>query len=219
MNQLAPNLSAIIGTRTATKLLGMAGGLQSLSRQPSCNMHLFGAQKKNAALGFATGAYSAHRKHVGFIYQSELVQSMPEEYRMKAQRTISAKCVLAVRMDVSQSHPDGSYGVKMLAELEKKLEKLQEPPPSKVIKALPKPAERSSKKRGGKRARKQKEAYAMTELRKLQNRVRFGEEEEEDGAYDETKGLGMIGSSSGKLRVAADSRSNSGSASPGGRQR
>jgi U4/U6 small nuclear ribonucleoprotein PRP31 len=208
MTQLAPNLSAIIGTRTATKLLGMAGGLASLARQPSCNMHLFGAQKKTAALGFATGSYSAHRKHVGFIYQSELVQSVPEEYRMKAQRTISAKCVLAVRMDVTKSYPDGSYGVKMLVDLEKKLEKLQEPPPSKVIKALPKPSEAPSKKRGGKRARKAKEAYAMTELRKLQNRMKFGEEEEEDGYGDETKGLGMIGSSGGRLRVSAESRSN-----------
>ncbi|GAA5915091.1 hypothetical protein JCM5296_000265, partial [Sporobolomyces johnsonii] len=49
-------------------------------------------------------------------------------------------------------------------------------------------------------ARKAKEAYAMTELRKQQNRLKFGEAEEEVGAYDETRGLGMIGSSSGKVR-------------------
>lgn len=41
----------------------------------------------------------------------------------------------------------------------------------------------------------------MTELRKLQNRMKFGEAEEETGAYDETMGLGMIGSSSGKIRA------------------
>lgn len=208
MTQLAPNLSAIIGTRTATKLLGIAGGLQALARQPSCNMHLFGAMKKNTTLGLASGPYAQHKRHVGFIYQSELVQAVMDEYRMKAQRTVSAKCVLAVRMDVTQSYRDGSYGLKLRGELDKRLEKLQEPPPSKVIKALPKPDERTSKKRGGKRARKAKEQYAMTELRKLQNRMKFGEEEEEDGAFDETKGLGMIGPSSGKLRVAAEARSN-----------
>ena len=43
----------------------------------------------------------------------------------------------------------------------------------------------------------------MTELRKLQNRMKFGEAEEETGAYDETKGLGMIGTSSGKVRAGA----------------
>lgn len=201
MNRLAPNLSAIVGPRTATKLLGVAGGLQALSRQPSCNIHLFGAQKKQAALGLSTGAYGSQRKHIGFIYQSDLVQSVPEEYRGKAQRTVSAKCALAIRMDAGRSNQDGSFGFKALEELHKKLEKLAEPPPKKVTKALPKPNEGPSKKRGGKRARKEKEAYQMTELRKMQNRVKFGEEELEDGAYDETRGLGMIGASSGKLRA------------------
>jgi U4/U6 small nuclear ribonucleoprotein PRP31 len=51
------------------------------------------------------------------------------------------------------------------------------------------------------RARKAKEAYAQTELRKLQNRMVFGEAEEEVGAFDETKGLGMIGVASGKVRA------------------
>lgn len=49
------------------------------------------------------------------------------------------------------------------------------------------------------RARKAKEAYAQTELRKLQNRMAFGEAEEEVGAFDQTKGLGMLGS--GKIRA------------------
>lgn len=53
------------------------------------------------------------------------------------------------------------------------------------------------------RARKAKEAYAQTELSKLQNRMRFGEAEEETGAYDETMGLGMIGTASGKVRAGA----------------
>ena len=48
-------------------------------------------------------------------------------------------------------------------------------------------------------ARKAKEAYAQTELRKLQNRMAFGEPEEEVGAFDQTKGLGMIGT--GKVRA------------------
>jgi hypothetical protein len=50
-------------------------------------------------------------------------------------------------------------------------------------------------------ARKAKEAYAQTELRKLTNRMAFGEAEEEVGAFDETKGLGMIGLGTGKVRA------------------
>ena len=52
-------------------------------------------------------------------------------------------------------------------------------------------------------ARSQKEAYAQTELRKLQNRMAFGEVEEETGAFDETVGMGMIGSSNGRVRAEA----------------
>ena len=40
MNVLAPNLSAIVGTTTAAKLLGVAGGLGGLARMPSCNVHV-----------------------------------------------------------------------------------------------------------------------------------------------------------------------------------
>lgn len=41
----------------------------------------------------------------------------------------------------------------------------------------------------------------MTELRKQQNRLKFGEAEEEVGAYDDVQGMGMIGSTSGRVRA------------------
>lgn len=166
---------------------------------------LLGAQKKNLATGFSTAhsSHSAQRAHTGFIYQCELVRQTEEQFKMKAQRTIGAKAVLAARMDQSRTYPDGSYGSRLRGEIEKRLDKLAEPPPSKVIKALPIPQENSKKRRGGRKARKAKEAHAQTELRKLQNRMKFGEAEEEIGAYDETSGLGMIGSASGRVRVSA----------------
>lgn len=40
MNVLAPNLSAIVGTTTAAKLLGVAGGLSGLAKMPACNVHV-----------------------------------------------------------------------------------------------------------------------------------------------------------------------------------
>jgi U4/U6 small nuclear ribonucleoprotein PRP31 len=38
MNIIAPNLSAIVGTTTAAKLMGAAGGLSALSKVPACNL-------------------------------------------------------------------------------------------------------------------------------------------------------------------------------------
>ena len=40
MNILAPNLSAIVGTTTAAKLLGVAGGLGGIAKMPACNVHV-----------------------------------------------------------------------------------------------------------------------------------------------------------------------------------
>lgn len=74
---------------------------------PLMPLQLFGAQKR-AALGLSTGSYSHQRRGTGFIYQSALVQSIPEEYRLKAQRTVSARCVLAIRMDINKSMTDGA---------------------------------------------------------------------------------------------------------------
>ncbi|KAK6903291.1 U4/U6 small nuclear ribonucleoprotein PRP31 [Kwoniella mangroviensis CBS 10435] len=206
MSSVAPNLSAIIGTGIAAKLLGLAGGLGAFSRQPSCNIMLFGAMKKSLSNTHLSAA--SQQRHTGFIYQSNLVQSAQPEDRRKAQRAVSAKCTLAARLDLNKAQRDGSYGRKCLEELQKKIQKMSEPPPNKMTKALPIPQETNRKKRGGKRARKQKEAYAQTELRKLQNRMEFGKAEEEIGVDDETVGLGMIGSGSGRVRgEVADARS------------
>ncbi|TYJ54331.1 hypothetical protein B9479_004996 [Cryptococcus floricola] len=205
MAAVAPNLSILVGTGIAAKLLGLAGGLAAISRQPSCNVMLFGAMKKNLATSHLSAA--SQQRHTGFIFQSAIVQSAQPEDRRRAQRAVAAKVVLAARIDAGKGSRDGSFGKTTLAQLQKKIEKMAEPPPNKLIKALPIPQETNRKKRGGKRARKQKEAYAQTELRKLQNRMEFGKAEEEIGVDDETVGLGMIGSA-GKVRgEMADSRS------------
>lgn len=197
MNVLAPNLSAIVGTTTAAKLLGVAGGLGSLAKMPACNVHLLGAQRK-VALGFSV---ATQKKHTGFVFQSDLIQQTPPEYQLKVQRTVGAKSVLAARMDLERTRKDGSYGADLREKIEKHIDRLAAPPPAKIVKPLPVPNDGPKKRRGGKRARKAKEAYAQTELRKLQNRMAFGEAEEEVGAFDETKGLGMIGVGTGKVRA------------------
>ncbi|KAF8665759.1 hypothetical protein AX16_000207 [Volvariella volvacea WC 439] len=204
MNVLAPNLSAIVGTTTAAKLLGVAGGLGALAKMPSCNVHLLGAQKK-IAVGFSS---ATQKRHTGFIFQSQLVAQTPPEYQLKVQRTVGAKAVLAARMDLERKHRDGAYGEQLRDKIDKHIDRLAAPPPSKVVKPLPIPNEGRKKRRGGKRYGKAKEAYAQTELRKLQNRMAFGEAEEEVGAFDQTKGMGMIGVGTGKVRAGVgESRS------------
>ncbi|OLL24816.1 Pre-mRNA-processing factor 31 [Neolecta irregularis DAH-3] len=204
MSLIAPNLSAIIGSSTAAKLIGIAGGLTALSKVPACNVSALGA-KRATQIGFSTGVTIRHQ---GFLFHSELIQRTPPDFRKQAQRIVSGKIILAARIDRIHESLDGSVGLKLLDEVTTKLEKLSEPAPKKNVKALPAPDDPARRRRGGKRVRKQKEAFAVTELRRQQNRMAFGKEEMEVGVYDETVGLGMIGQSDqGKLRAAAaDSR-------------
>jgi RNA processing factor Prp31 len=67
-------------------------------------IELLGAQKKIAA-GFST---ATQNRHTGFVFQSELVQSTPPDYRAKVQRTVGSKCVLAARMDMEREHRSGT---------------------------------------------------------------------------------------------------------------
>lgn len=98
-----------------------------------------------------------------------------QDLRRKVARVVGSKCTLAARVDSFHEASDGHIGQEFRDEIEKKIEKFQEPPPCKATKALPAPIEAPRKKRGGRRVRKMKERYAVTELRKQANRMNFGE--------------------------------------------
>ncbi|KAL4930183.1 U4/U6-U5 snRNP complex subunit PRP31 [Aspergillus undulatus] len=200
MSQIAPNLAALIGPETAAQFLNQSGGLRELAKIPACNLGAQGSKRKEG-LGFAT---NIGIRSQGFLYHSELIQDIPNDLKKQAIRIVSAKMVLATRADVSQYSPDGSLGEDLKQQCYQRLEKLTEPPPNSGTKALPAPDDKPSRKRGGRRARKAKEAVAMTELRKAQNRVAFGKEEAEVGygTGEGTVGLGMMGQQNdGRIRA------------------
>lgn len=130
------------------------------------------------------------------------MQSAPAELRRKVSRLVAAKCTLAARVDSCHEAQSGQKGADMRAEIERKLEKMQEPPPPKAPKPLPRPDDPYRKKRAGKRVRKQKEKTAPTRLHKEMNRMKFGEIGDD---LIQTKigfDMGMVGKSgSGRLRA------------------
>jgi U4/U6 small nuclear ribonucleoprotein PRP31 len=119
-----------------------------------------------------------------------------------ALKIVSSKVILAVRIDSYQNGFDCSEGMKLKRDLEDKLEKIQEPSKCKTKKALPIPEEKKRSKRGGKRVKKMKERYAVTDLQSQQNKMSFSAV---DGEYgDSAMGVdkGMVGSKdSGRLRA------------------
>ncbi|KAF4354052.1 hypothetical protein F8388_002452 [Cannabis sativa] len=186
MGYIAPNLSAIVGSAVAAKLMGTAGGLSSLAKMPSCNVQLLGAKKKNLA-GFST-ATSQFR--IGYIEQTEIFQTTPPPLKMRASRLLASKATLAARVDSIRGDPSGNTGRVLREEIRKKIEKWQEPPPAKQPKPLPVPDSEPKKKR-------------VTDMRKLANRMQFGIPEESSLGDGLGEGYGMLGQAgSGKLRVS-----------------
>ena len=83
-----------------------------------------------------------------------------------------------------------------------KFEKWNEPPKARTKKALPIPEEKRKARRGGKRVRRFKERFAMTELRAQQNKIKVSLDEGEYGDSAMGNDQGMVGvKDSGKLRA------------------
>ncbi|KAI6087071.1 pre-mRNA splicing factor [Hypoxylon rubiginosum] len=199
MNIFAPNLTALVGSLTAAQLINTAGGLTNLSRTPACNLAAWGS-KRTGNTAFAT---NVGVKSQGYLFHSPIIRGIPNDIKKKAMKAVAAKLVLAARADTGHTNPDGSYGEELRGQCLERLDKLTEPPPNKGQRALPAPDDKPSRKRGGRRARKAKEATAMTDLRKAQNRMVFGKEERETdyGIGDSTVGMGMIGQGNdGRIR-------------------
>eukprot|EP01048_Picozoa_sp_COSAG05_P019074 COSAG05_NODE_2911_length_2516_cov_2.661150_3_plen_504_part_00 len=203
MTKFAPNISVLIGTALASQILGLAGGLTALSKIPSCNVQALGSNHKTLQ-GLANKAGRGAGANSGLISQCEIVQTAPPELKQRALRLVAGKVTLAARIDSFHQDAAGSAGQQFRDEVVKRLDKLQEPPPPKQAKPLPIPGGGIKKKRGGKRYRKQKEQYAMTDARKLQNRVLFGKLQDDDL---EGKNLGMLGLKSGNGRVRVNMES------------
>ncbi|KAK9837334.1 hypothetical protein WJX81_007173 [Elliptochloris bilobata] len=203
MHRIAPNLSSAVGTEIAAQLMGVAGGLPQLSKMPACNIQVLGAKKRTLA-GFSAAAVQPHQ---GFVSACDVVQGTPPALRGRAIRLVAGKCALLARMDAYAQDPSGSVGASMKEDMQKKIEKWQEPPPAKQARVLPAPDAEIKKRRGGRRARKYKERYGLTDTKKAANRVNFNQPEEEFIDGDDVIGLGVLGKEgSGRLRMQAQAQ-------------
>ena len=201
MSVLAPNLSALIGSTIAAQLLSVAGGLRKLSEIPACNVQVLGSRKqRHSALSSST-----QELHVGAIGQSAVMLGCPMNMRRRAARLVAGKVTLAARVDEHNENPSGDSGREMRAHIEAKIELWQQPPPTALTKALPVPlAQSNKKKRGGKRFRREKERYTVSELHKQKNRMAFGKEELVDEYTGEE--FGMMGQHEGTGQVRSRER-------------
>jgi len=117
------------------------------------------------------------------------------------------KVTLAARVDSYKNQPNGEEGIKLRQEIEAKYENFLAPAQAKTKKALPIPEEKKRSKRGGKRVRRWKDRFAVTELRKRQNQMGFSSTHDEYG--DSAMGLdtGLMGAKDlGKIRAPQEKK-------------
>lgn len=206
LSKFCPNVSAIIGPLTTSQLLIATGSLRQLSLTPACNIPSLGVKDLSSTTKTNPGPIRA----TGYLYHCDLINFLPKEIMKQAMRIVSAKVVLAARIDLSKSSLSGEIGLSYKQEIENKIDKLLTPPDMTNDKALPIPIESKSKKRGGRRFRKMKERFQMSDLRKAQNKMEFGKEEDSIiNAMGEEVGLGMSKSGGqGRLNININTNTN-----------
>eukprot|EP00347_Sterkiella_histriomuscorum_P006224 403353590 len=203
MSSVAPNVSAIVGTRVAAKLIAAAGGIGELAKIPASNIQVLGSQKK-ALHGMSTASAQLHR---GVLTEVDMYQNTPPQFQMQVVRMLSSKTALAARMDSAGASTDGKQGQEWRQGIMIRFGKISTPQQAKLRKALPKPDDKPRRKRGGKKFRNMRLKYQVTQARKMQNIIPFGEEGQKE-FRDTGFGMGMIGMSSGKLKVGIQKNQN-----------
>ena len=201
MKFLAPNLTLLLGAEISAKLVTEAGGLQELARTPSGNILNMGRHELNLE-GFST----MNKFNNGFLTELKEYKNAIDSMKIKVLRQYENKTALAARKDAfinkSKLSPKENYGNELKKLIADKFDRIKNDVQPILKKSLPRPDDKPSKKRGGKRVRGIKKKFELTEVRKLKNRMKFGEPEAE---YRDTGigfgmlGVGGIGSS---LRVA-----------------
>lgn len=115
---------------------------------------------------------------------------------------VACKVGLAARVDAFGNKNNGQEGRKMREKVLERYTKITESAPPRAKKPLPVPREKPSTKRAGRRITARKKKYQQTELRKWENRVKFGEEAQEE-FRGTGRSFGMLGAMGSKVKVTA----------------
>jgi nucleolar protein 56 len=154
MREVAPNITALVGSLIGARLISLAGSLENLAKLPASTIQVLGAEK---ALFRALRSGGRPPKH-GIIFQYPEVHKSPRWQRGKIARTLASKLAIAAKVDAFTGR---WIGDKLVEELRKRIEEIKKlyakPPERKEAKPAIKPAEgRSRGKKRKKKGRKKK---------------------------------------------------------------
>lgn len=123
MNSIAPNLSVILGTAVAARVLAKAGSLRKLATMPASTIQVIGAEKA-LFRSLKTGAQPP--KH-GLLFQHALVHAAPRWQRGKIARAVAAKAAIASRVDFHSAELNKTLLEKLNVRVDEISKKYHEP--------------------------------------------------------------------------------------------
>ena len=110
---LVPNLSAVVGSRTAARLVAAAGSVQVLARMPSARIQLLGSRRRPSP---------ERGPRFGLLYRADRAADVPLGRRGAYARSLAALAAIAVRADAT-THRDLSSA--LVARRDRRIEELR----------------------------------------------------------------------------------------------
>jgi nucleolar protein 56 len=146
MKEVAPNITALVGSLLGARLISLAGSLENLARLPASTIQVLGAEK---ALFRSLKTGTRPPKH-GIIFQYPEIHKAPRWQRGKMARTLAAKLAIAAKVDAYTGRWIGDKLVEDLTKRIEEIKKLYAKPPAKAAqqKEAPSRPPRREEKRG-----------------------------------------------------------------------
>lgn len=120
MNNVAPNLSTLIGETIGARLISRAGSLTNLAKYPASTLQILGAEK---AL-FRALKSKGNTPKFGLIYHSAFISKASTRDKGKMSRFLANKCSIATRIDCFTDEPSDLFGSKLREQVEERLNHL-----------------------------------------------------------------------------------------------
>ncbi|KAL3512577.1 hypothetical protein ACH5RR_025294 [Cinchona calisaya] len=118
MNDIAPNLAALIGEVVGARLISHAGSLTNLAKCPSSTLQILGAEK---ALFRALKTRGNTPKY-GLIFHSSFIGRASARNKGRMARYLANKCSIASRIDCFLEKNTSAFGEKLREQVEERLD-------------------------------------------------------------------------------------------------
>jgi len=118
MNDIAPNLSSLIGEIVGARLINKAGSLITLAKYPASTIQILGAEK---ALFRALKSRKGNTPKYGLIFNSSFIGRAKSKDKGRISRYLANKCAIASRVDAFYDYSTHAFGEILKEQVEQRL--------------------------------------------------------------------------------------------------